>query len=148
MKQTLRSLKNACGNSQRTWKQVRHHQVPVNLLSQPLILPSPFLTTISMNLDWIQSPVATRWTHPTPRSPSPYNFLSSLLFIWCPTPPVIRGNQDPASMLKLMRMAIPWSALAENTLTVPLGKAAKEFVFEVCILLRAYADGKALESIA
>ena len=43
--------------------QVQHHQIPINLLSQPLILPSPFLTTTSMTLDWIQSPVATGWTH-------------------------------------------------------------------------------------
>ena len=64
--------------------QARHRQIPVNLLRQPLILPSPFLTTISMTLVWIQSPVATRRTL---RSQSPYNLLPSLLFIWCPTPP-------------------------------------------------------------
>ena len=40
------------------WR-VWHNQLPFNLLSQPLILHSPFLTTISMTLDWIQSPVAT-----------------------------------------------------------------------------------------
>ena len=43
--------------------QVRHHQTPVNLLSQQLILPSAFLTTVSITLDWIQSAVATQWTH-------------------------------------------------------------------------------------
>ena len=66
---------------------VRHHQMPVNSLSQPLIMPSSFLTTIGMTFDWTQSPVATRWTPPAPRSPSCYNSLSSLLFFWCPTPP-------------------------------------------------------------
>ena len=65
--------------------QVRHHQIPVNLRSEPLILPSSFLTTFSMTLDWIQSQVATRQTHPSPRFPRPYNFLSFLIFIWCPT---------------------------------------------------------------
>ena len=34
-----------------------------------------------------------------------------------------------------------------NTFTVPLGKAGKDFVFEVSRLLRAYADGTALESM-
>ena len=36
----------------------------------------------------------------------------------------------------------------KNTFTVPFGKSVKEFVFELCRLLRAYADGISLESIA
>ena len=36
----------------------------------------------------------------------------------------------------------------KNAVTVPFLKAGKEFVFEVSRMLRAYADGTALESIA
>ena len=52
-------------------------------------------------------------------------------------------------MLKLMEdgysEAVHWQ---QNTFTVPFGKAGKEFVFELSRLLRTYADGTALESIA
>ena len=36
----------------------------------------------------------------------------------------------------------------KNTFNVPFGKAGKGFVLELSRLLRAYADGSALESIA
>ena len=82
--------------------QVQHHQVPVNLLSQPLILPSLFLTTISMTLDWIKN------TSGYPANPSntsvskplqlsllpPFHSMSNPSFVW--------GIKDPAFLLKLM----------------------------------------------
>ena len=67
--------------------------------------------------------------------------MSNPSFIW--------GNHDSAYMLKSMENAysevVHWQ---KNTFTVPFGKAGKEFVFELSRLLRAYADGSALESIA
>ena len=66
-----------------------------------------------------------------------------------PSPSFIWGNRDSASMLKSMEDAysevVHWQ---KNTFIVPFGKAGKEFVFELSRLLRAYADGSALESIA
>ena len=105
--------------------QVRHHQVPVNSLSQPLILPSPFLTTISMTWDWIQSSVATRWTHLTPRFPSTYNFPSSLPCIWCPTPP---SSEEPRTLFTLKLMEDGYSEVVhwqKNTVTVPFARLGR-----------------------
>ena len=92
--------------------------------------------------------MAYRRTHLTPRFPSPYNFLSSLLFIWCPTPPPLKKT-GLCFFIEINEGCLIWSCpLAENTFIVPLGKPGKEFGFELSRLLRAYADGTALESIA
>ena len=52
-------------------------------------------------------------------------------------------------MLKLIEDAytevVHWQ---KHTVTVPFGKARKELLFELSRLLRAYADGTALVSIA
>ena len=107
--------------------QVRHHQVPVNSISQLLVLPSPFLTIISVTLDWIQSPVATREP------------------IWHLEFPALTTFSPPSLSWWLYSELVHWQ---KNTFTFPVGKAGKEFVLEVNRLLRAYADGRELESIA
>ena len=80
--------------------QVRHHQVPDNLLSQPLILSSPFLTTSAWfwtgyNHQWLPGepiwhlglPALTTFFLP------PFQLMSNPSFVW--------AKQDPAFMLKL-----------------------------------------------
>ena len=101
------------------FSQIQHRHMPIKLLSLPLVMPWPFLTTTSMTLDWTQSPVATRQTHPTPQSPSLYDFFSFLLFYWCPTP--FSSEETRALLLCWNWWRILWSCpLAEKYIHCPL----------------------------
>ena len=121
-----------------------------NHITQSAANPS---LTFSDNHQHDSGPVMITSAYPTnpsdssvsqPLQPSPlppFNQIFNPSFIW--------GNQDSAFMLKSLEDAysevVHWQ---NNTFTVPFGKAGKELVFELSRLLRAYADGSALESIA